>query len=338
MKTVKTRFVIVFLVLVLLVTSAASYAGAPFRQRIICLAPSCVEVIYALGLQNSLVGWSQYTDYPPEVTYSEGWVPYYEYQFISVEDELAKDVAVVSGFVDYNLAVIDALDPTLIIATESIQRGMADELAGLGYNVLYQNPLTLDEVFQAMIEIGAATGRENRARKLVSGYYEEIAEIQAITTNLPKMKVYLEISHYGPWATGADSPMDQVIEIAGGVNIFDDVPYSAFETTNAEIVARNPDVILTPLWPKAGPYEVTTISEIVMREGYQSITAVMNDRVYHYDSSLLKRPGPRQVTAIKKLAYLLHPYYFTNPENSVSPWELGKIDAALRSARAAAIG
>jgi len=329
MKNLKLRYMIFFLVLVMVVTTAASSAGAAFnRQRIICLAPSCVEVIYALGLENSLVGWSQYTDYPPEVTYTEGWVPYYEYQFISVEDELAKDVAVVSGFVDYNLPVIEALNPTLIVATESLQQGMAEELAGMGYNVLYQNPLTLDEVFQAMIQLGDATGRGNRARKLVRGYYAEIAEIQAITQGLPKLKVYLEISHYGPWATGSNSPMDQIMEIAGGENIFADVPYSAFPAENAEIVARNPDVILTPLWPKAADYEVTTISEIVMREGYQNITAVKNDRIYHYDSSLLKRPGPRQVTAIRKLAYLLHPYYFKNPENSVSPWELGKIDAA----------
>lgn len=330
MKNTKMRIAIVFVALVLVATLFTNSAGAAVKQRIVCLAPSCVEVIYALGLEDALVGWSQYTDYPPEVTESRGWVPYYEYQFISVEDELAKDVAVVSGFTDYNAAVIDALDPTLIIATESIQKSMADELAAAGYNVLFQNPTTLDQVFEAMIEVGRETGTENKARKLVKGYYEEIEEIRAITANLPKLKVYLEISHYGPWATGSGSPMDQVIEIAGGENIFVDVPYMAFETTNAEIVARNPDVILTPLWPDAGPYEVTTISEIVMREGYQGITAVMNDRVYHYDSSLFKRPGPRQVTAIKKLAYLLHPYYFQNPPDSVSPWELGKIDAAYQ--------
>jgi len=327
MKTKTIKLAIVFMVLVLVVSGAAISAAAAFKQRIICLAPSCVEVIYALGLEGSLVGWSQYTDYPPEVTYSDGWVPYYEYEFISVEDELSKDVAVVSGFVDYNLPVIEALDPTLIIATESLQSGMAEELAALGYNVLYQNPLTLDEVFEAMIEVGEATGRAGKANKLVRGYYEEIEEIRAITANLPRLKVYLEISHYGPWATGSNSPMDQIMEIAGGENIFADVPYSAFPATNEEIVARNPDVILTPLWPNAASYEVTTISEIVMREGYQDINAVMYDRVYHYDSSLLKRPGPRQVTAIRKLAYLLHPYYFKNPENSVSPWELGKIDA-----------
>lgn len=328
MKNTRTRFTIVFVALILIVTSISGSASGAIKQRIICLAPSCVEVIYSLGMQDALVGWSQYTDYPPEVTYTRGWVPYYEYQFVSVEDELAKEVAVVSGFVDYNKPVIDALNPTLIIATESIQKGMAEELAAAGYNVLYQNPTTLDEVFQAMIEVGTATGTENKARKLVKGYYAEIEEIKAITEKLPRISVYLEISHYGPWATGSGSPMDQIIEIAGGKNIFDDVPYSAFPTTNPEIVTRNPDVIMTPLWPHAGPYEVTTVSEIVMREGYQTITAVKNDRVYHYDSSLLKRPGPRQVTAIRKLAYLLHPYYFSNPPNSVSPWELGKIDAA----------
>lgn len=328
MKNTKMRFALVLVVFILIFTNVTSNAAASIKQRIICLAPSCVEVIYALGIEDHLVGWSQYTDYPPEVTYTRGWVPYYDYQFISVENELAKEVAVVSGFTDYNRAVIDALNPTLIIATESIQKTMADELAAAGYNVLYQNPTNLDQVFQGMIEVGAATGTENKARKLVDGYYEEIEEIKAITDTLPDIKVYLEISHYGPWATGSGSPMDQIIEIAGGENIFADIPYSAFPADNADIVARNPDVILTPLWPNAASYEVTTVSEIVMRPGYQTITAVKNDRVYHYDSSLLKRPGPRQVTAIRKLAYLLHPYYFTNPENSVSPWELGKIDAA----------
>lgn len=323
----RIRNIILLLTVVLVLGSVTGDAAAAKKQRIVCLAPSCVETIYALGMQHSLVGWSQYADYPPEVTESDGWVPYYEYQFISVEDELAKDVAVVSGFIDYNREVINALNPTLIIATESIQQGMAEELAAAGYNVLYHSPTTLDEVFQSILDIGAATGRAKKAARLVEGYYAEIEEIKAITDNLPDISVYLEISHYGPWATGSGSPMDQIIDIAGGVNIFADIPYSAFPAENADIVARNPDIIMTPLWPNAASYEVTTISEIVMRDGYQTITGVINDRVYHYDSSLLKRPGPRQVTAIRKLAYLLHPYYFENPENSVSPWELGKIDA-----------
>ena len=206
MKNIKMRFTILFVTLILILTSVTTSAGAAIKQRIICLAPSCVEIIYALGMQNTLVGWSQYTDYPPEVTETRGWVPYYEYQFVSVEDELSKEVAVVSGFIDYNKEVIDALDPTLIVATESIQKGMADELAAAGYNVLYHNPTTLEQVFQSMIDIGAATGKKEKARKLVKGYYAEIEEIKGITADLPKISVYLEISHYGPWATGSGSP------------------------------------------------------------------------------------------------------------------------------------
>jgi ABC-type Fe3+-hydroxamate transport system substrate-binding protein len=181
----RVRYAIILLTLILVLVSVTGGMGAAPKQRIVCLAPSCVEVIYALGVQDYLVGWSQYADYPPEITQSEGWVPYDEYQFISVEDELAKDVAVVSGFVNYNREVIDALNPTLIIATESLQKNMADELAAAGYNVLYHNPTTLDEVFQSIIDIGAAAGRAKKAIRLVDGYYEEIAEIEAITDNLP---------------------------------------------------------------------------------------------------------------------------------------------------------
>ncbi|MGV8050070.1 MAG: ABC transporter substrate-binding protein [Anaerolineaceae bacterium] len=328
MKDRLSRLAILSITIVLVFTSLTGCAQTSSQQRIVCLAPSCVEVIYALGLEDEIVGWSQYTDYPPEVTEVKGWVPYQDYQFTSIEDELSKDVAVVSGFTDYNKELVKALEPTLIIATESLQYDMAEELKAEGYNVLYHNPTTLNEVFQMILEIGNATGKGNKAQKLVDSYNKQIEEVKTITKDLPKIKVYLEISHYGPWATGSGSPMDDVIEIAGGTNIFEDVQETAFETTNAEIVKRNPDVILTPLWPDAGVDEVTTVREIVMREGYENIEAVQNDRVYHYDSSLFKRPGPRQVTAILKMAYLLHPYYFDNPENSVSPWELGKIDDA----------
>ena len=76
----RLRYIIVFLVLILVVLSLS--ASAKKKQRIVCLAPSCVETIYALRLEDSLVGWSQYTDYPPEATEANGWVPYYEYEFV----------------------------------------------------------------------------------------------------------------------------------------------------------------------------------------------------------------------------------------------------------------
>ncbi|NHZ85289.1 MAG: ABC transporter substrate-binding protein [Planctomycetia bacterium] len=298
------------------------------EQKIISLSPSHTEVLYALGLQEQIVGWTKYCNYPPEVQETNGWLPYDEYQFKSIQDELYnKDIAVVSAFTNVNYELIDSLKPTLILAVHKMQYDIAQRLREKGYNVLYFNPETLEDVFELMQTVGDATGKTTKAKKLIAEYHSEINQIKSITDKLPKVKVYFEINHMGPWALGSGSPMDQILDIAGGENIFHDVRGEAFKAELHDIVERNPDVILTPLWPHAGRNEVTTITEIVNRPGFETTNAVMNDRVYHYDSSLLKKPGPRQVTAIKKMAYLLHPYYFDNPEDSVDPWELGKIDA-----------
>ena len=323
----KPVFVLLLTVLLLLL----AVGGLAEGQRIISLAPSHTEVLYALGLADDIVGWTQYEDYPPEVAEVPGWVPYGEYAFVSVEDELAKGKAVVGSFTSFNEELIAALEPTLILAVDPLQQGIADDLAQKGYNVLWFNPATLDEVHDMIQAIADATGTSEVAAALVASQRAEIEEIRAISSTLPKVRVYFEIAHemygYGPYALGGGSPMDQIVELAGGENVFFDRKELAFALDYADIAATNPDVILTPLWPYAGREEVTTVREIVNRPDFETLNAVLNDRVYHYDSSLLKRPGPRQVTAIRKLAYLLHPYYFDNPPNSVSPWELGKIDA-----------
>ncbi|MBN2780729.1 MAG: ABC transporter substrate-binding protein [Candidatus Marinimicrobia bacterium] len=319
-----TRFYVLFSLLL----SVILFSGcAQTEQRIVSLSPSQTEIVYDLGLEDYLVGWSKYDCYPPEVQERKGWLPYDDYKFVSIEDELQKDVAVVSYFTKINYDLIKELDPTLILAIDPIQKKMADSLKVLGYNVLYFHPTTVEEVWEMLVSIGDETGVGARARRLTEKARKEMKELQEITSALPKVKVYFEINHYGPYVLGSGSPMDQLLEIAGGVNIFKDVEGLAFKADHQDIIDRDPDVILTPLWPHAGRYEVTTVREIVTRKGYENITAVKNDRVYHYDSSLLKCPSLRQVTAARKLAYLLHPYHFRNPENSVSPWELGKIDA-----------
>jgi len=296
-------------------------------QRIVSLSPSQTEIVYELGLEKYLVGGSKYDCYPPKVQEREGWLPYDDYKFISIEDELSKDVAVVSYFTRVNYELIHEINPTLILAIDPIQKDIADSLKSMGFNVLYFHPTTVEDVWAMMHKIGDETGVGAKVRRLTAKAQKEMDELREMTKDLPKVKVYFEINHYGPYVLGSGSPMDQLVEIAGGVNIFKDIEGLAFKAKHEDIIERDPDIILTPLWPHAGRYEVTTVREIVTRDGYENIAAVKNDRVYHYDSSLLKCPSLRQVTAAKKMAYLLHPYHFKNPDNSVSPWELGKIDA-----------
>jgi iron complex transport system substrate-binding protein len=309
------------------------------EQRIVCLAPSMVEVVYALGFGEQIVGWSAFTDYPVEATEREGWVSYHQYENIetkdfNVEEELAKDVAVVSKYFDYNATIVEKLEPTLVLGEGSEQAIMVDELVSKGYTALNFQCTSIEDIYTMMLTVGEALGVKDKAQELVDGYKARIAEISAITAELEPVKVYFEIAHrvdygeygvYGPYTEGANTPFEEMIKIAGGVNVYSDIDgYN--EVTFEDTVSRNPGVILSPYWPNAGDSEVTTLYEIMTRPGFDTTDAVKYGRVYYYDSSLMKRFGPRTVTAIEKLAYLLHPYYFENPENSVSPWELGKID------------
>ncbi len=109
---------------------------------------------------------------------------------------------------------------------------------------------------------------------------------------LPKVRVYMEINHVGPWTSGNKSPENEIIRLAGGENIFGDHAEGAFTTTNAEVVRRNPEIILSPIWldAKVGGIDgITTLVEIMTRPGYSEITAVKNGRVLYFDSALFKQ-------------------------------------------------
>lgn len=259
---------------------------------------------------------------------------------LDIEHELSKEVAVVSKFTDCNYELIDRLEPTLILGEAELQREMCETLEDKGYQVLHFVPTTLEDVYQMMLDIGEAAGVADVAEKLVASYRERVAEIQAITSQLDKPKVYFEIAHqssytdetsgtsytYGPYTNASGTPFDDMIAIAGGENLFADLTGDYTEVTFEDVVERNPDVILSPMWPDAKSHEVTTIYEIMTRPGFETTNAVQNSRVLYYDSSLMKRFGPRTITAIEKLAYLLHPYYFEDPDTGITPWELGRID------------
>ncbi len=333
--------------------------------RIVCLAPSMVEVVYALGYGESIVGWSAYTDYPVAATQTGGYQPYQYYYNTNTEDfdvdfelgkksltidgkEVTKEVATVSKFYDYNPAILEGLNPTLVLCEGTEQESwVTDKTSSFylcdKYNAYCFTPESIDEIYDMMLEVGKLLGCEDYAKELVAGYYKRIDEIKAITKDLTPIRTYFEIAHqsdygewgkFGPYTEGGNTPFEEMISIAGGKNIFTDGKgyinlYEVYgEEAFAEIVKRDPQVIMSPYWPGAFDYEVTTIYEIMTRPGFDQTEAVKTGRVCYYDSSLMKRFGPRTITAIEKLAYLLHPYYFKNPENSVSPWELGKIDVA----------
>ncbi len=292
----------------LMVLAASPLFG---QIRIVSLSPTPTEIVYALGAGGQLVGATSVCIEPPEV----------------LRDIAEGRVKIVSNFNTTDFALIDSLKPGLILTDTDFQRKITAELRAKGYKVLHYVPRTLRDVFQSMEEIGEAIGKGAYARQLTAQYWAEIDSIKAKSRTLQKTRVYIEINHIGPWAVGAISPLNDLIEAAGGQNIFADSACGVFKTTNEEIVRRNPEVILSPIWlhAKLGRYDgITPLAEIYARKGYDSTAAVQRSRVLYYDSALLKHEGPRQVLAIRKLARILHPEVFPDPPGTI-PWELGWI-------------
>ena len=281
------------------------------QHRIVSVSPTLTEIVYTLGAGDEVVGITTFCDTPAKV----------------LEDKNAGKSKIVSDFNHTNYALIDSLNPDLILTDTDFQKKLTQELRDMGYKVLHYVPKSLEDVFASIEEIGTAIGKGEYAKQLTEKYRNEIKAIYAKTKLLPKVRVYMEINHIGPWGVGTQSPLNDLIIYAGGENIFGDVDKGVFMTSNAEIVKRNPDIILSPIWlhAKLGGYDgITPLSEIYGRKDFDKTNAVVHSRVLYYDSALLKHEGPRQVLAILRLAYLLHPDCFECPPGTI-PWELGWI-------------
>jgi iron complex transport system substrate-binding protein len=280
------------------------------QADVVSLSAPLTETVYLLGAQDRLAAVSDTSVFPEQIN----------------QDRRSGKIKTLA-FYNADPAEIDALNPKLILTSTAFQKSMADRLRASGYTVLHFEPESIEDVLKQTERIGEALGKAVEASRITRQMRRELAEIEAKSAGLPRVRVYMEINHVGPWTSGARSPENEMIRIAGGVNVFADQDSGVFVTRHEEIVKRNPDVILSPIWLNAkvgGIDGITTLAEIVARPGYAETNAVKNSRVLYYDSALLKHQGPREILAIRKLAYLLHPEAFENPPDTI-PWELGRV-------------
>lgn len=279
--------------------------------RVVSLSAPHAETVYALGGAAQLVGVTTACLFPEQLA----------------ADRAAGRVREVGSFTRPDLDAIVALRPDVVFTSTGFQRKIAAALRQRGLRVEHFEPRSLDEVWANVGRVGAALGRYAMAVALADRFRRELREIRERSARLPRVRVYLEVNHEGPWTAGARSPLDGLIEAAGGRNLFHDRDEGVFVTSHEEIVRRDPEVILSPIWRDAktgGLDGIVPLASLTARPGYAATTAGQNSRVLYYDSALFKHEGPRQILAIRKLAYLLHPESFENPPGTIA-WELGRI-------------
>ena len=254
------------------------------KPRYISLAPSTTEILFALGLDEEIVGVSSYCDYPEKVFSKEK----------------------VGNFSRPNIEKIVFLKPDYVFCTGLEQAPMVVELKHLGLNVYVSDPANIKELFDSISDIGKITRREKEAGNLIRYMQTKIDEISVkvrqITEN-KKPKVFIEIWHDPLTTAGRGSFIDELITLAGGRNIADDTKraYSIFSAE--EVIRRNPDCIILTYMEREKPSKV-----MEGRFGWKEISAVKNNRVYSdIEPNILIRPGPRVVEGIEQIYKRLYP-------------------------------
>ena len=257
-------------------------------QRIVSLAPSNTEVLFALGLAERVVAVTNYCDYPAG----------------------AADKPSIGGFSIPNIEEIIALSPDLVLATSRHEDKIIPRLEDKGITVFALNPSTLDEVLASISLTGRITGAEASAAELVGEMQQRIKVVTDKTASLPleqRPATFYVLWHDPLKTTGSGTLQDELIQKAGGTNIARET--TGYANISLEVVVNeNPAVIIAGT--SHGSSEDQNYQFARTEARLSSSDAHQADRVYAIDSDLTSRAGPRLVLGLEELAEFIHPEIF----------------------------
>ncbi len=258
--------------------------------RIVSLAPSNTEALFALDAGDTLIGRDEFSDYPAE----------------------ALDVpSIGSLYPSVNAEAIVALQPDLVLAAGITSPEDVERLAELGLTVYSTRVNTgLDDIYTDLLDIGTLIGRSQAAEALVADLKARVEAVMSKTSALTdKPVVFYEIDATEPskpWTPGPNSFIGQLIGMAGGVNAGDIATDQYAQLSLEQLVARDPAIIVLG----SATYGGQTPELVAARTGWDTIAAVESGAVYTFDDNLVSRPGPRVVDGLEQLAALIQPELF----------------------------
>jgi len=253
------------------------------KPRIISLAPSLTEMIFAIGAGDQLVGRTSACDWPVA----------------------ALQVPVVGAFGRPSLELLASIHPDLVVDVDLADEEMGKKISALGIqreNIACKSP---DDIPAALRKLGKLTGHTREADSLALSISEGLAMFKTKAEKRAKKKsVYLEIWDDPFWTGGKGSYTSALIAYAGGRNIGDVVDKEYFEISQEWVIKKSPEVIACMYMSK----NVSAASKLMERPGWGSVAAVQQRQVYdQFDNSLFLRPGPRVLEGIAQLHRTIYP-------------------------------
>ncbi|RPJ51953.1 MAG: hypothetical protein EHM21_01465 [Chloroflexi bacterium] len=260
--------------------------GKP-AERIISLAPSNAEILFAIGAGKQMIAREDFTNYPEET----------------------KSLPSVGGSTgSYSLEQIAKLQPDLILASPLTAPDVLKSLKDITPNVfVIPNPKDMEGLYTNLTTVGTLTGYKAEADKLVGELRARVKMVEdrlASVTEKPKVFYELDATDPAkPWTAGPGTFIDLLIGMAGGQNVGSILEGEWVQISQEELIVQNPSVILMG----DSLYDGITPEQGAERPGWEGINAVKNNRVLEFNDDLVSRPGPRMVQGLEELAKILHP-------------------------------
>jgi len=257
-------------------------------RRIVSLAPSNTEILYAVGAGAQVVGRDETSDYPVQ----------------------ASSLPTVGGYSGFNTEAIVALHPDLVLAAGINTPELVAALEKLGLTVYYlPNPATLDEMYTNLETVARLTGHDREAAALVDSLRKRVAAVDAKILPLNYgPTVYYEIDATDPskpYTYGPGSFGDLLIQRAGANNVGSSLSGPFAQMSLEQLVVANPSIIIL-----GDSNYGTTADSLKKRPGWEGLDAVKVSQIFPFDDNLVSRPGPRLVDGLEALAKMLHPGLF----------------------------
>lgn len=260
------------------------YLANPAR-RVVSLAPSVTEILFAVGLDTEVVGVTTFCDYPAK----------------------AKSKPKV-GSSSPNLEAILGLRPDLVVGNKDFIRPDAlAKLEQLKIPVFILAPKTVEDILGHISTVGRLVGRDKEARSVGQGLRERLSEIRHRMGAVKPVRVFYVVNTDPLISVGSGSFIHQMLELAGGENIagHTTIPYP--KVSLEEVLRRDPEVLLFPVGATEGIPEI----EQQRWRKWSALSAVAHNRLHQVKAELVNRPGPRVIEGVEALARVIHPGMFS---------------------------
>lgn len=259
-------------------------------DRMVSMAPSLTEILFALGLDEEVVGVTLFSDYPPA----------------------AAEKAKVGTFWQPNIEAVVAARPTLVMTLGFGQhKDFAERLNRIGYETLSVNIEKVGDLFTVVPEIGAAIGRQRQADELVSDINLKLAALSDLVGARAKVKVLWVVQREPLRVAGRDTFVNEMIELAGGENAIGPTVHKYPPIGAEQVMASGAEVIIEPAM---GHEDLDAQHEEAMRYWgrFKNLPAVANNRVCVIKGDTASRLGPRLYEGTETIARCLWPDLFEN--------------------------